>query len=92
MTMAGMKHWIERIGKIAKAAVLCGTVAWLVLLTNASQQPDPAHPERYAHRRQVRYVSEETGLALHVLLGANFALFLVACGCHFATRDPGDRM
>lgn len=85
-------RWLERVGRIAKVAVLCGTVAWLVLMANAPSQPDAAHPERYAHRFEVKYVSAETGEALRILLATNFVLFLVACGCHFATRDASDRM
>lgn len=87
-----MLHWLDKIGRIAKVAVLCGTVVWLVLMANSSSQPDAAHPERYAHRFEVRYVSEGTGEALRILLSVNFVLFLVACGCHFATRDASDRM
>ena len=82
-----MKRWLERLGRIARVAALCGTVAWLVLLTISPGQPDAAHPERYAHRHDVRYVSGETGLALRILLGANFTLALVALGCHVATRN-----
>jgi len=89
---SGMLHWLERIGRIAKVAVLCGTVAWLALMANSPGRPDAAHPERYAHRFEVRYVSEGTGEALRILLVTNFTLFLVACGCHFATRDARDRM
>ncbi|MGY8705100.1 hypothetical protein RAD16_05075 [Bradyrhizobium sp. 18BD] len=82
-----MKSWLERLGRIARVAGLCGTVAWLALLTISPGQPDAAHPERYAHRHDVSYVSGETGLALRILLGVNFTLALVALGCHFATRD-----
>ncbi|MGY8631759.1 hypothetical protein RAD15_04560 [Bradyrhizobium sp. 14AA] len=82
-----MKRWLQRLGKIARIAALCGTVAWLVLLTSSPQQPDAAHPERYAHRHDVRYVSEKTELVLRVLLGSSFTLAMVAFGCHFATRD-----
>ena len=82
-----MKRWLQRIGEIARVAAICGTVAWLVLLTSSPQAPDAAHPERYAHRHDVRYVSEGTELALRILLGSSFTLALVAFGCHFATRD-----
>ncbi|HEV2156338.1 hypothetical protein [Bradyrhizobium sp.] len=82
-----MKSWLERLGRIARVAALCGTVAWLMLLTISPGQPDAAHPERYAHRHDVRYVGGETGSALRILLGVNFTLVLVALGCHFATRD-----
>ena len=82
-----MKRWLQRIGEIARVAAICGTVAWLVLLTRSPQAPDAAHPERYAHRHDVRYVSEGTELALRILLGSSFTLALVAFGCHFATRD-----
>ncbi|MET3967043.1 MULTISPECIES: hypothetical protein [Bradyrhizobium] len=85
-----MKRWLQRLGKIARIAALCGTIAWLVLLTISPQQPDAAHPERYAHRHDVRYVSQETGSTLRILLGSTFALVLVAFGCHFATRDMRD--
>ena len=82
-----MKRWLQRIGEIARVAAICGTVAWLVLLTSSPQAPDAAHPERYAHRHDVRYVNEGTELALRILLGSSFTLALVAFGCHFATRD-----
>ena len=82
-----MKRWLQRIGEIARVAAICGTVAWLVLLTSSPQAPDAAHPERYAQRHDVRYVSEGTELALRILLGSSFTLALVAFGCHFATRD-----
>ena len=82
-----MTRWLQRLGKIARIAALCGTVAWLVLLTSSPQALDAAHPERYAHRHDVRYVSEGTELALRILLGSSFTLALVAFGCHFATRD-----
>lgn len=82
-----MKRWLQSIGEIARVAAICGTVAWLVLLTSSPQAPDAAHPERYAHRHDVRYVSEGTELALRILLGSSFTLALVAFGCHFATRD-----
>ena len=85
-----MKRWLQRLGKIARVAALCGTVAWLVLLTSSPQTPDAAHPERYAHRHDVRYVNQEMGATLRILLGSNFALVLVAFGCHFATRDMRD--
>lgn len=85
-----MKRWLQMIGRIARVAALCGTVAWLVLLTSSPQQPDAAHPERYAHRHDVRYVSESTELALRILLGSSFTLAMVAFGCHFATRDMQD--
>lgn len=82
-----MKRWLQRLGRIARVAALCGTVAWLVLLTSSPQQPDAAHSERYAHRHDIRYVSEGTELALQILLGSSFTLVLAALGCHFATRD-----
>ncbi|MGX1322595.1 hypothetical protein AB7M17_006048 [Bradyrhizobium sp. USDA 377] len=82
-----MKRWLQRLGRVARVAAICGTVAWLVLLTSSPQAPDAAHPERYAHRHDVRYVSEGTELALRILLGSSFTLALVAFGCHFATRD-----
>lgn len=87
-----MKRWLEKLGKTARIAGLCGTVAWLALLTISPGQPDAAHPERYAHRHDVRYVSAETGSALRILLGLNVTLALVALGCHLATRDVGDGM
>jgi hypothetical protein len=79
--------WIQRLGKIARIAAICGTVAWLALLTISPQEPDASHPQFYGHRHVVRYVSEEMGLALHVLFSSSFALVLVAFGCHFATKD-----
>lgn len=82
-----MKRRLQRLGHLARIAALCGTVAWLVLLTISPGQPDAAHPERYAHRHDVRYVSGETGWALRLLLGTNVTLALVALGCHVATRD-----
>ncbi|QOZ69100.1 hypothetical protein [Bradyrhizobium arachidis] len=82
-----MKRWLERLGRIATVAGICGTVAWLVLLASSPQQPDAAHPERYAHRHSVRYVSAGTDLALQILLGSNFMLALVALGCHLAASD-----
>lgn len=82
-----MRCWLQRLGRIARVAAICGTVAWLVLLTSSPQAPDAAHPERYAHRHDIRYVSEGTELALRILLGTSFTLALVAFGCHFATRD-----
>jgi hypothetical protein len=85
-----MTRWLQRLGKVARVAALCGTVAWLVLLTSSPQEPDAEHPERYAHRHDVRYVSQETGSTLRILLGSTFALVLVAFGCHFATRDMRD--
>lgn len=78
---------LPRIGKIARVGAICGTVAWLVLLTASPQEPDATHSQRYAHRHDVRYVSDESGLVLRILLGASFALFLVAVGCHFASKD-----
>jgi hypothetical protein len=85
-----MKRWLQRLGKVARVAALCGTVVWLALVTISPQAPDAAHPERYAHRHDVRYVSEDMGLVLRILLGANFTLAMVAFGCHFATKDMGD--
>lgn len=82
-----MMRWLQRLGWIARVAAICGTVAWLVLLTSSPQAPDAAHLERYAHRHDIRYVSEGTELALRILLGTSFTLALVAFGCHFATRD-----
>ncbi|MET4512817.1 hypothetical protein ABIB81_002133 [Bradyrhizobium sp. I1.7.5] len=85
-----MTRWLQRLGKIARIAALCGTVAWLVLLTSSPQEPDAAHPQRYSHRHDVRYVSQEMGSTLRILLGSTFALVLVAFGCHFAPRDMRD--
>jgi hypothetical protein len=85
-----MKRWLHQLGKIARVMALCGTVAWLALTTISPQAPDAAHPERYAHRHDVRYVSADIGLALRILLGASFTLAMVAFGCHFWTRDVGD--
>lgn len=41
---SGMTRWLQRLGKIARVAALCGTVAWLVLVTISPQEPDAAHP------------------------------------------------
>jgi hypothetical protein len=87
-----MMRWLQRLGKIARVLALCGTVAWLVLLTSSPEMPDAAHPVRYSHRHDVRYVSAQTELVLRVLFGSTFALVLVAFGCHFATRDMRERM
>lgn len=48
------------------------------------------YTQRYAHRHDVRYVSEDMGLVLRILFGSTFALAMVALGCHFATRDMQD--
>ena len=85
-----MKRWLRRLGRLAWVAALCGTVTWLALTTISPHEPDAAHPVRYAHRHDVRYVSEDMNLVLQILLGVNFALVLVAAGCHFASRDMGD--
>ncbi|WP_439375392.1 hypothetical protein [Bradyrhizobium sp. DASA03120] len=39
-----MKRWLERLGAMARVAVICGTVAWLVLMTSSPQAPDAAMP------------------------------------------------
>ncbi|SFK03875.1 hypothetical protein SAMN05216525_14944 [Bradyrhizobium sp. Gha] len=62
---------------------------WLALTTVSPQEPDAAHPVRYVHRHDVRYVSEDMSLVLQIQLGLNFALVVFA-GCHFASRDVGD--
>lgn len=85
-----MKRWLQRLGRVVRVAALCGTVVWLALVTMSPGEPDAAHPERYAHRHDVRYVSEDMGLVLRILLGSTFALAMVAFGCHFATKDIGD--
>ncbi|UVO33815.1 hypothetical protein KUL72_20050 [Bradyrhizobium arachidis] len=85
-----MKRWVRSLGKIARVAALCGTFAWLALTTISPREPDAAHPERYVQRHDVRYVSEDMGLTLRILLGASFTLAMVAFGCHFATRDAAD--
>ena len=86
----GMTRWLRRLGRIAWVAAICGTVAWLGLVTISPGEPDAAHPVRYAHRHSVSYVSEEMNLVLQILLGVNFALVVVAAGCHFASKDVGD--
>lgn len=86
---SGMKRWLQRLGKIARVAAICGTVTWLWLVARSPQEPDAAHPQRYAHRHDVRYVSEQEGLVLRILFGSTFFLVLVAFGCHFATKDNG---
>ena len=73
--------------KTAWAAALCGTVAWLALVSISPHDPDAAHPARYASRHDVRYVSEDMGLVLRILFGVNVTLALVAAGCHFAGKD-----
>lgn len=85
-----MKLWLQRLGKVARVAAICGTVAWLVPLTSSPEAPDAAHPERYAHRHDVRYVSEGMELTLRILLGSSFTLAMLAFGCHLATRDMQD--
>jgi hypothetical protein len=72
---------------MAWVAAICGTVAWLALVTISPAEPDAAHPVRYVQRHSVRYVSEEMSLILQILLGVNVALVLAAAGCHFASRD-----
>lgn len=84
---ASMKRWLQRLGKVARVAALCGTVIWLALVTMSPGEPDAAHAERYAHRHDVRYVSEDMGLVLRILLGSNFTLAMIAFGCHFVTKD-----
>ncbi len=86
----GMTRWLERLGKVTRVTALCGTVVWLALVTISPQAPDAVHPERYVHRHDVRYVSEDMGLVLRILLGTNFTLAVVAIGCHFATKDMRD--
>jgi hypothetical protein len=83
----GMKRWLQKLGGIARVAALCGAVAWLLLIESAPREPDASHPQVYSHRHDVRYVSEETGLALRILFNSTFVLVLVAFGCHFAMRD-----
>lgn len=85
-----MRRWLHRLGQIARVGALCGTVAWLALTTISPREPDAAHPERYAHRHDVRYVSDDIGSVLRILLGVSFTLAMVAFACHFATRDVGD--
>ena len=84
-----MKRWLRRLGRMAWAAGLCGTVAWLALTTISPQEPDAA-PVRYVHRHDVRYVGADMSLVLQILFGLNFALVLVAAGCHLAGKDVGD--
>ncbi|MGY3240511.1 MULTISPECIES: hypothetical protein [unclassified Bradyrhizobium] len=85
-----MKRWLRKLGRMAWAAGLCGTVAWLALTTISPQEPDAAHPVRYVHRHDVRYVGADMSLVLQILFGLNFALVLVAAGCHFAGKDVED--
>jgi hypothetical protein len=90
-----MKHWLRRLplrklGRIAWAAALCGTIAWLALVTVSPHEPDDAHAVRYVSRHDVRYVSEDMSLVLHILFGVNVTLGLIAAGCHFATRNVED--
>ena len=86
----GMKHRLRRLGRMAWAVALCGTVALLALVAISPQEPDAAHPVRYVLRHDVRYVSEDMSLVLQILFGVNVALGLVAAGCHFASKDVGD--
>jgi len=85
-----MKGRLQRLERIAWVAALCGTSALLALVAISPQVPDAAHPVRYVLRHDVRYVSEDMSLALQILLGLNMTLGLVAAGCHFARKDPGD--
>ncbi|QAU47207.1 hypothetical protein [Bradyrhizobium guangzhouense] len=85
-----MKRWLRRLERITWAAALCGTVALLALMAISPGEPDAAHPVRYVLRHDVRYVSEDMRLVLQILLGVNMSLGLVAAGCHFARKDPGD--
>jgi hypothetical protein len=80
-----MKRWLQRFGSISRIAAICGTVAWLVLLTCSPQEPDASHPQFYGHRHVVRYVSEEMGLALRILFNSTFVLVLLSFGCQAAT-------
>jgi len=81
-----MKRWLQILGRIARIAALCGAITWLFLLESAPRAPDASHPQLYSHRHDVRYVSEQTGLALSILLNSTFVLVLVAIGCHFIVR------
>ncbi|QOZ48814.1 hypothetical protein XH89_20925 [Bradyrhizobium sp. CCBAU 53340] len=85
-----MKRWLRRLGRMTWIAALCGTVAWLALVTISPHEPDAAHPVRYVSRHDVRYVSTDMSQVLRILFGVNFALVVVAAGCHFASKDPGD--
>lgn len=72
---------IQKIGKIAKVGAIGGTLLWLALVEIAPSQPDAAHPQRYAHRHVVRYVSEDMGTALKILLGVNLVMVALCVGC-----------
>lgn len=85
-----MKRWLRRLGRIAWVAALCGTIAWLALVTISPHEPDDAHPVRYVSRHDVRYVSDDTSLVLHILFGVNFSLMLVGARLHFGSKDAGD--
>lgn len=85
-----MKRWLRRLGRIAWGAGLCGTIALLALMTVSPQDPDAAHPVRYVLRHDVRYVSQDMSLVLHILFGVNFMLIVIAAGCHFASKDTDD--
>ena len=85
-----MKRWLRRLGRIAWGVALCGTIAWLALVTISPHEPDAAHALRYVSRHDVRYVSEDMSLMLHLLFGVNVTLGLLAAGCHFATKNTED--
>lgn len=79
----------QRLGKIAIIAAICGTLAWQGLMAVSPRQPDAAHPDRYVHRHDVRYVSATTDLVLQILLGSSFALALIALACRVSARGDG---
>jgi hypothetical protein len=78
---------MKKLGKIAWVATIVGTVVWMSLLASSPSVPDATHPVRYNHRHTTRYVNEKTNMALQIVLGSSFVMFLVAAGCQFATRD-----
>jgi hypothetical protein len=71
------------VGRIAWIGTICGTLLWFALVSASTGEPDGAHPVRYAHRHVVRYVSEDMNLALNLVFGTTFVLFLIGAGCKF---------
>ena len=68
-------------------ATIGGAVIWMLLLASSPSVPDATHPVRYNHRNATQYVNEKTNLALQIVLGSSFVMFLVAAGCQFAAKD-----
>jgi hypothetical protein len=77
---------MKKVGKIARVATIVGTAVWMCLLASLPSLPDATHLVRYNHRNTTRYVNEKTNLALQIVLGSSFVMFLVAAGCQFAAK------